>query len=203
MHSAAAAGTSSMPESRAATGELLSYRNLFWGLSEAQIQSPDPWINGGILPGSDYGLTYRIFSTVVYPRVREIIEKAVGTGGVFLTHNADDFTHPLCQSTLERLLRAQNGYSTLDRVKLMKLLWDATGVEAQSRMDAPSRAKATNELHETVYSSANAIGFSEQCMTFAGRCLNEYDAEGWSAPDLITPSESIPALSSRRRYQST
>ncbi len=203
MHAANAAGTSSLPESRTATGELLSYRNLFWGLSEAQIRSPDPWINGAILPGADHGLTCRIFSTVVYPRVREIIERTVGTGSVFLTSNASDFTNPGTQNNLERFVKAQNGYSTLDRVKLMKLLWDAMGVEAESRMDLPSRTKTANDLRETVYSSANATGFSEQCMTFASRCLNEYDAEGWSAPDLITTIEPVPALSSRRRLQPT
>jgi 4-hydroxyphenylacetate 3-monooxygenase len=201
MHAANAAGTSSLPESRAATGELLSYRNLFWGLSEAQIRAPDPWINGALLPGADHGMTYRIFSTVVYPRVREIIERTVGTGSVFLTASAADFTNPGTQNNLERLVRAQNGYSTLDRVKLMKLLWDAIEVETQSRMDHPSRTKVANELRETVYSSASATGFSEQCRTFASRCLNEYDAEGWSAPDLITTIEPIPALSSRRRFQ--
>lgn len=201
MHAAKAAGTSSLPESRAAAGELLSYRNLFWGLSEAQIRAPDPWINGALLPGSDYGVTYRIFSTVVYPRVREIIERTVGTGSVFLTASAADFTNPGTQNNLERLVRAQNGYSTLDRVKLMKLLWDAIGVEAQSRLDQPARTKIANDLRESAYSSASAIGFADQCMSFASRCLNEYDAEGWSSPDLITTIEPVPALSSRRRFQ--
>lgn len=201
MHAANAAGSSSLAESRTATGELLSYRNLFWGLSEAQIRAPDPWMNGGVLPGSDHGLTFRIFSTVVYPRIREIIERSVGGGSVFLTASAADFTNPGTQDTLDRLVRAQNGYSTLDRVKLMKLLWDAIGVEAQARMDQPARTKVTNELRETVFSSASAIGFADQCMAFASRCLNEYDAEGWSAPDLITTIEPIPALSSRRRFQ--
>lgn len=201
MHAAKAAGTSSLPESRAAAGELLSYRNLFWGLSEAQIRVPDPWINGALLPGSDHGMTSKIFSTVVYPRVREIIERTVGTGSVFLTANAADFTNPETQRNFDRLVRGQNGYSTLDRVKLMKLLWDAIGVDAQSRMDAQSRAKVANELRETVYSSASATGFADQCMDFASRCLNEYDAEGWSSPDLITTIEPVPALSSRRRFQ--
>jgi 4-hydroxyphenylacetate 3-monooxygenase len=201
MHAANAAGASGLPESRAATGELLSYRNLFWGLSEAQIRAPDPWINGALLPGSDHGLTYRILSTVVYPRVREIIERTVGTGSVFLTANAADFTVPGTQDSLDRLVRPQNGYSTLDRVKIMKLLWDAVGIEAQSRMDQQSRTKFTNELQELVYSSASATGFADQCIDFANRCLNEYDAEGWSAPDLITTIEPVPALSSRRRFQ--
>lgn len=201
MHAAKAAGTVSLAESRAAAGELLSYRNLFWGLSEAQIRSPDPWINGALLPGSDHGVSYRMSSTLVFPRVREIVERIVGAGSVFLTASAADFSNPGTKSNLERLVRAQNGYSTLDRVKLMKLLWDAVGVEAQSRMDQTSQTKVIRELRETVYASAMATGFAEQCMGFANRCLDEYNAEGWTSPDLITTVEPIPALSSRRRTQ--
>ncbi len=201
MHAANAAGTSSLPESRAAAGELLSYRNLFWGLGEAQIRAPEAWMNGALLPGSDYGLTFRIFSTVVYPRIREIIERVVGAGSVFLTSSAAEFTNPDSRKNLERFVRAQNGYSTLDRVKLMKLLWDSVGLEAQSRFDQHTRTKMTDELRETVFSSSNATGLSDQCMAFASRCLNEYNAEGWSAPDLITTIEPIPALSSRRSFR--
>ena len=201
MHAANAAGSSSLPESRVATGELLSYRTLFWGLSEAQVRVPDPWMNGAILPGSDHGFAYRMLSTIVFPRIREIIERTVGTGSVFLTASAADFTNPGTQDSLVRLVRAQNGYSTLDRVKLMKLLWDAVGIEAQSRMDQQGRDKVANEVREMVFSSASAMGFADQCMAFASRCLNEYDAEGWSAPDLITTHEPVPALSSRRKFQ--
>ncbi len=203
MHAAKAAGTVSLSESRAAAGELLSYRNLFWGLSEAQIRAPDPWINGALLPGSDHGVSYRMSSTLVFPRVREIVERIVGTGSVFLTSSAADFSNPVTKSNLEKLVRAQNGYSTLDRVKLMKLLWDAVGVEAQSRLDPPSQTKIIRELRETVYASASATGFADQCMEFADRCLNEYNAEGWTTPDLITTIEPVPALSSRRQTRIT
>ena len=40
-------------------GEVLAWRNLFWGLSDAAARNPVPWHDGAVLPNPDYGMAYR------------------------------------------------------------------------------------------------------------------------------------------------
>ena len=61
-------------------GEVLAWRNLFWALTDAMARTPTEWVGGALLPNLDYGLAYRWFMMVGYPRVREIIEQDVASG---------------------------------------------------------------------------------------------------------------------------
>jgi len=202
LRSVEAAGTGSSPEVRAALGEVLSYRNLFWGLTEAQARVPAPWANGALLPNPEHGLSFRIFSTLAYPRLRDVIERAVGNGQVFLSANASDFMNPETRAYLERFVRGENGYTALDRVKLTKLLWDALGGQIDSHFASGDRLESADDMRIDVLSAAATTGLSERCKVFAGRCLDEYDLQGWRTKDLFTPNELVPVVSSRRRPSS-
>jgi 4-hydroxyphenylacetate 3-monooxygenase len=188
-----AAGTGDLREVQAALGEVLSYRNLFWGLTEAQARAPVPWTNNAVLPNPDHGLSFRIFSTLAQPRLRDLIERAVGNGHVYLAAQAVDFMNPETRAYLERFVRGANGHTALDRVKLTKLLWDAVGSETSQRYEAQS----ADGMRADVLSAATASGLVDHCKAFAEKCLGEYDLEGWKVPDLVTPEEAL--ASSRRR----
>ncbi len=202
LRSAEAAGTGSSAEVRAALGEVLSYRNLFWGLTEAQALAPGPWANGAFLPNPDHGLSFRIFSTLAYPRLRDVIERTVGNGHVFLSANASDFMNPETRAYLERFVRGENGYSAIDRVKLTKLLWDALGGQIDGNITSGYRNESTDDMRVDVLSAAATSGLAERCKAFAGRCLDEYDLEGWRTKDLFSPAELLPVVPSRRRPSS-
>ena len=202
LRSVEAAGTGASTEVRAALGEVLSYRNLFWGLTEAQARAPAPWGNGALLPNPDHGLSFRIFSTLAYPRLRDVIERTVGNGQVFLSANASDFMNPETRAYLERFVRGENGYSALDRVKLTKLLWDSLGGQIDQTFASGDRLESADDMRIDVLASATTSGLAERCKAFAGRCLDEYDLEGWRTKDLFTPNELIPVVSSRRRPSS-
>ncbi|MDI1446081.1 4-hydroxyphenylacetate 3-hydroxylase N-terminal domain-containing protein [Polyangium sp. 6x1] len=202
LRSVEAAGTGGSPEVRAALGEVLSYRNLFWGLTEAQARVPAPWANGACLPNPEHGLSFRIFSTLAYPRLRDVIERAVGNGHVFLSANASDFMNPETRAYLERFVRGENGYTALDRVKLTKLLWDALGGQIDSHFASGDRMESADDMRIDVLSTATTSGLAERCKAFAGHCLDEYDLEGWRTKDLFTPNELVPVVSSRRRPSS-
>ena len=202
LRSVEAAGTGASPEVRAALGEVLSYRNLFWGLTEAQARAPAPWANGALLPNPEHGLSFRIFSTLAYPRLRDVIERTVGNGQVFLSANASDFMNPETRAYLERFVRVENGYTALDRVKLTKLLWDALGGQIDQTFASGNRLESADDMRIDVLSSAATSGLAERCKAFAGRCLDEYDLEGWRTKDLFTPNELVPVVSSRRRPSS-
>src|SRR6188472_3887073 len=76
---------------QAQVGEVLAWRNLLWGLASAMAREPQPWKEGAVLPNMDYAMAYRLFSTIGYPRVKEIIEQTVSSGLIYINSNARDF----------------------------------------------------------------------------------------------------------------
>ena len=172
-------------------GEVLAWRNTFWGLSDAMARTPVPWTDGYVLPNFDYGLAYRIVASVAYPKIKEIIENTLASALIYLPSSALDFKVPEIRPYLDQFVRGSGGYSAVDRVKLMKLMWDAIGSEFGGRHELYERHYFGNqesirfELHMvSEMSGANARykGFAEQCMA-------EYNLDGWTVPDLISAAD--------------
>jgi 4-hydroxyphenylacetate 3-monooxygenase len=110
-------------------GEVLAWRNMMWALTDSMAHNPDPWIGDTVLPNANAGLAYRWFMTVGYPRVKEIIEQDLGSALIYLNLHAADFKNPDIRPYLDKYVRGPNGYDAVNRVKVMKLLWDAIGSE--------------------------------------------------------------------------
>ncbi|MGA8756795.1 MAG: 4-hydroxyphenylacetate 3-hydroxylase C-terminal domain-containing protein [Stellaceae bacterium] len=60
---------------QAMLGEMVSWRNLFWSLSECMASNPQPWVGEALLPNLQAGLSYRVFAPDAYSKIKEIIEK--------------------------------------------------------------------------------------------------------------------------------
>jgi 4-hydroxyphenylacetate 3-monooxygenase len=172
-------------------GEVLAWRNLFWALTDAMARTPVPWNNGAVLPNLDYGMAYRVFATLAYPRIKELIESDVASGLIYLNSNAVDFKSPEIRPYLEKYVRGSNGYTALDRVKLLKLLWDAIGTEFGSRHELYELNYAGNHenIRLEILDAATALGKVNQYKGFAEQCMAEYDLDGWTVPDLINPDD--------------
>ncbi|HEV7757010.1 MAG TPA: 4-hydroxyphenylacetate 3-hydroxylase N-terminal domain-containing protein [Mycobacteriales bacterium] len=168
-------------------GEVIGWRNLFWALSDAMTRNPDEWVNGALLPKLDYGLIYRMFMIQGYPRVKEIIQQDVASGLIYLNSHSRDFKTPEVRPYLDKYVRGSNGYDAVDRVKLMKALWDATGSEFGGRHELYERNYSGN--HENVKAeilfAAEAQGEVDKMKGLAEACLAEYDLDGWTVPDLF------------------
>lgn len=176
---------------QAQLGEIIAWRNLFWALTDAMARTPDPWRDGVVEPNFDYGNAYRVFATVAWPRVKEIIEQTVASGLIYINSNSRDFQNPEIRPLLDKYYRGSNGYSGVDKMKLMKLLWDATGSEFAGRHELYERNYAGNHENirmETLF-TAMANGVADQCKDLVDRCLSEYDLDGWTVPDLVNPRD--------------
>jgi 4-hydroxyphenylacetate 3-monooxygenase len=92
---------------------------------------------------------------------------------------------------LEKYVRGSSGYDAQDRVKLMKLLWDAIGSEFGSRHELYeiNYAGSTEENRLIALFTSAASGLSDRMKGFADTCLAEYDINGWTVPDLINPDD--------------
>jgi 4-hydroxyphenylacetate 3-monooxygenase len=81
-------------------------------------------------------------------------------------------------------VRGSNGIDYKERIKIMKLLWDAIGTEFGAR----------HELYEMNYSGSHELirVFQLQQAQFSGRlkqmealvekCMADYDEDGWKNP---------------------
>ncbi|OKK14292.1 Pyoverdin chromophore biosynthetic protein pvcC [Streptomyces sp. CB00455] len=167
-------------------GEVLAWRNLFLGLSDAAARNPVEWKNGALLPNPQYGMAYRWFMQIGYPRIKEIIQQDVASGLVYVNSSAQDFKNPDVRPYLDKYLRGSGGVEAVDRVKVMKLLWDAVGTEFGGRHELYERNYAGNHENtrvELLFSQMTS-GQVDGYKAFAEACLSEYDLDGWTVPDL-------------------
>jgi 4-hydroxyphenylacetate 3-monooxygenase len=105
--------------------------------------------------------------------------------------HAVDWKNEELRPLLDQFYRGSNGYEAIDKIKLIKLLWDAVGSEFGGR----------HELYERTYSGsheltrlecwfmANGDGTVDRMKGFAEQCMSEYDINGWTVDDLINPDD--------------
>ncbi|MFC4948679.1 4-hydroxyphenylacetate 3-hydroxylase family protein [Pseudonocardia sp. GCM10023141] len=184
-------GTSSFRGVQMQVGEILNWRDMFWGLSDAMAKSPQEWVNGSVQPNINYGLAYRTFMGVGYPRIKEIIQQTLGSGLIYLNSHAADWSNPDIRPYLDQYVRGSNGVEAIDRVKLLKLLWDAVGSEFGGRHELYERNYGGD--HEAVrFQTLFAYQASGQDLAlkgFAEQCMSEYDVDGWTRPDLLSNTD--------------
>src|SRR5580658_227767 len=169
---------------QAQIGEVIGWRNLFWSLTDAMAHNPVPWVNGAVLPNPRGSATYRLFMTEAYPAVRNIVEKVIASGLIYLPSHARDFKNPDIDKYLARYVRGSNGIDYKERIKVMKLLWDAIGTEFGAR----------HELYEMNYSGSHELirvfqlqqsqgsGALKGMVGLAEQCMADYDEDGWKHP---------------------
>src|SRR6202158_6156865 len=176
---------------QAQVGEVLAWRNLFWGLTDAMARTTIPWTPGYVLPNLDYGLAYRVMASLAYPKIKEIIENTLASALIYLPSSARDFQVPEIRPYLDQFVRGSGGYTAVDRVKLMKLMWDAIGTEFGGRHELYERNYFGNHvsIRFEVLMVADLMGQSAKYKGFAEQCMAEYDLDGWTVPDLINPAD--------------
>jgi 4-hydroxyphenylacetate 3-monooxygenase len=162
-------------------GEVLALRHMFWSLSDAMAGKPDQWIGGTMLPNLHAALAYRALAPDAYGRIKEIIHKIVASALIYLPSSAKDFGNPEIDPYLARFVRGSNGIEYKERIKIMKLLWDAVGTEFASRHELYERNYAGNheEIKLQLPAMANADGSLRQMTDLVERCMADYDENGW------------------------
>jgi 4-hydroxyphenylacetate 3-monooxygenase len=184
MKATRATGVDSFRGVQAQVGEIIGWRNLFWSLTDAMACNPVPWVNGAVLPNPRGSASYRLFMTEAYPAIRRIIEQIIASGLIYLPSHARDFKNPDIDKYLAKYVRGSNGIDYKERIKIMKLLWDAVGTEFGAR----------HELYEMNYSGSNELirvfqmqqaqgnGSLKEMEALADKCMADYDENGWKHP---------------------
>ena len=185
------AGTSEFRGVQAQIGEVVVWRNLCWAISDAQIQAATPWGDGYLLPNGDYGSTVRVYGPEIYAKIKHIIYQVVASGLIYQNSHVQDWSVEELRPYLDKYLRGSNGIEAIDRIKLMRLLWDATGTEFGGRHELyeMNYAGSHEDTRIAALMGANQAGHLAEFRAFAERCMAEYDENGWTAPDLVNPND--------------
>jgi len=191
LKAADAVGSAEPRHIQSSIGEAIAWRNLFWGLSDAMARAAVPWAGATVLPNPEYAQAYRLFATIAWPRVKEIAESILGSAMIYLNSHAVDFKTAELRGYLDKYLRGSDGSSAVERTKLMKLLWDAMGTEFGGRHELYERnyAGAPETIRFLTWQMAQTSGAARRFKELAEQCLAEYNLDGWTAPDLITPRD--------------
>ena len=171
-------------------GEVIAWRNMIWGLSDAMAKSGDPWTGGCILPAMEPAAAYQVLAPEAYVQIKNLIEKTVASGLIYLNSHARDFKNADLRKYLDLYLRGSGGVDSVERVKLMKLLWDAIGTEFGGRHELYeiNYSGSHEEIRRYALFGALASGQYDRWKQFAEGCMAEYDVNGWKAKDLINVS---------------
>jgi len=167
-------------------GEVISMRNMYWTITDAMVGRPDKW-KDWVLPNLDAAVTYRASAQPIFGRVREIVQKIIASSLIYLPSSAKDLQNPETAPYLKRYVRGSNGIDYHERIKTMKLLWDAIGSEFAGRHDLYERNYQGN--HEDVRIQAlfasQSNGQLKSMEELVDTCMSEYDLDGWKTPAWV------------------
>lgn len=153
--------------------------------------NPDEGRNGTVLPNLKYGLSYRVFMSEGWPKIKGIIENVVAGNLIVQPSSAADFKNPELRPLIDRLYRGSNGITSLEKIKLIKLLWEVVGTEYGGRHELYERNYSGN--HENIrlenLTVANQTGEADKYIAFADQCMADYDLDGWVNDTWINPDD--------------
>jgi 4-hydroxyphenylacetate 3-monooxygenase len=199
-----AIGSDEFRGNQAMLGEIIAWRNLFWALSDAMAMNPVPWVGDTVLPNAQSGSSYRVFAGDAYGRIREIVEKIVASALIYLPSSAKDFQNPDIDKYLKRYVRGSHGIGYKERIKIMKLLWDAIGTEFGARHELYERNYAGNheDIRIQAMWNARSSGALDRMIGLAEDCMADYDENGWTDPTWLNPGEqSAPPAAPRAKKE--
>ncbi|KAK48733.1 Pyoverdin chromophore biosynthetic protein pvcC [Caballeronia jiangsuensis] len=170
-------------------GEVIALRHMFWSLANTMARQPDRWIDGAVLPNLHAALAYRALAPDSYGRIKEIVHKIVASALIYLPSSTRDFDNPDIDRYLSRYVRGSNGIGHRERIKLMKLMWDAVGTEFAGRHELYERnyMGSHEEVKVHLQAMASADGSLKQMTDLVDQCLADYDEHGWVNPVWKTP----------------
>lgn len=190
-----ATGGDAFRGNQAALGEVIALRHMFKSFSDAMAYNPVPWANGAVLPNLEAALAYRTFMSEAYPRVIDTVRRVIASGLIYLPSSAKDFANPEIDRYLAQYVRGSGDMGHIERIKIMKLLWDATGTEFGGRhaLYELNYAGAPEEVRLQVLKGAERGGILRSMEALVDTCMSDYDEHGWTGDTWFPPlGEGMP-----------
>ncbi|NBF03905.1 4-hydroxyphenylacetate 3-monooxygenase, oxygenase component [Pseudomonas sp. Fl5BN2] len=176
---------------QAQVGEVVAWRNLFWSLTDAMHGNASEWMNGVYLPSTQALQAYRVLAPQAYTDIKKIIEQVVASGLIYLPSGSRDLKDPVLNQYLGTYCRGSGGMGHEERIKILKLLWDAIGTEFGGRHELYeiNYAGSQDEIRMQCLRHAQASGSMKAMTDLVDKCLGDYDLDGWTVPHLTNPDD--------------
>ena len=179
-------GTDQFRGVQAQLGGLLGWRNLIWAITTTLAVDPQEGPGKSVVPKLEYAVLVRLFGTMAWPKVREVVAQALAGSPLVIPSSHRDLENAELRPLIDRFYRGSTG-SAHERIKLFKLLWDAVGTEFGSRHELYERNYGGN--HEQVRLDclrfARSRGLLDGFSALVDQCMSEYDVDGWADPAWI------------------
>jgi 4-hydroxyphenylacetate 3-monooxygenase len=132
--------------------------------------------------------------------VKEIVNKIIASALIYLPSSTRDFQNPEIDKYLARYVRGSYGIDYKERIKVMKLLWDAVGSEFGGRHELYELNYAGNheDIRIQALWNARASGALDRMTALAEQCMGDYDEHGWTDATWINPEDERPTSPERR-----
>ena len=151
-------------------GEVITWRNAMWALvgrdgEERRARGPA----ASSCRTSEPAPPTTCWRPEAYVQIKHQIEKTVASSLIYLNSHARDFQTPELRKYLDLYVRGSGGVSAVERVKLMKLLWDAIGSEfgARHELYEVNYSGSHEEIRRFALLGAQASGQDERWKAFA------------------------------------
>jgi len=176
---------------QAQLGEVIAYRNMFWSLTDAMCHEADEWLNGSYLPDIKAVQACRALAPQIYPKITNIIKQTVASGLIYLPSGSKDLQNEELDAYLAKYCRGSNGIDHVDRIKILKLMWDAIGTEFGGRHELYEINYAGNadEIRLQNLRNSQATGELGEMIALVDKCLSDYDVNGWTVPHFHNPDD--------------
>ena len=115
----------------------------------------------------------------------------MASGLIYLPSGVRDFANPELDKYLATYCRGSGGMDHRQRVKILKLLWDAIGSEFGGRHELYEINYAGNQddIRLQTLAYARASGAMAGMQGLVEQCLSDYDENGWTVPHLHNPDD--------------
>ncbi len=125
-------GINAMPPVQGQIAEIAVQVAMYEGLMDGQIAKAQPNENGVYVPHPQTHYAAMVLQSRLYPEVLEMLRELTGGGMIQLPSNVADFDTPEAGDDIRRYVQSP-GWPAEERVKLLKLAWDAVGSEFAGR----------------------------------------------------------------------
>lgn len=125
-------GVWEMPAVQAQIADIAVQAAMYEGLLDGQIAEAAPNQNGVYVPHPQTHYAAMVLQSRLYPVILNLLRELAGGGMIQLPSSVADFNTPQAGDDIRRYIQSP-GYAAEQRVKLLKLVWDAVGSEFASR----------------------------------------------------------------------
>ncbi|MBN3002314.1 hypothetical protein JW897_01055 [Chromobacterium alkanivorans] len=168
---------------RARLADIVALRNLMWSLTESLCHNPEPRRDGSVVPRLEAAATVRYFGTQMMSQLKPVFNTILGGSPIMQVSSWLDLANPELKDLIGCYFQGTD-QEAVDRLKLIKLLWDALGSEFGGRHELYEHNYAGNneQVRLDMLRHCESSGVLEQCRALVDDCMADYTTDGWARP---------------------